>query len=269
MTGCKYFVLAAVCALALVGCADNSKEQKAANQTATAAAQAIWDKLGTQVAQTATAGAPTRTPLPTLTPTPTWTSSPTATPSATATPLSEEEIYFQLYEQAKVEGRATECQDSARECPDEPLTYLEALLSLLKLPAYTEEKPLAIPMVRYRDLTDPELMRRADLAISLGLYPAEIRASCSPSDLYVCPNKTLNRETAVNWLGGAILGTVPIPCRDSFVDTDSPWVESLVCPLGFHRIGLNDPRHWGARDPISKRDWDVIKEQFLAAQGGS
>jgi len=120
-------------------------------------------------------------------------------------------------------------------------------------------------MVRARGIV-MEVERNLELSISQGNYPAEVW--CRYSQHYVCPTKLLNREIAVEWLGIVILDSPPIPCRDSFDDTDSPWVESLVCPLGTYRVGLNDPREWGSSDMMNKGDFDVLKEQFLRLGGG-
>jgi hypothetical protein len=210
---------------------------------------------------------PTSTPLrlPSATVSATFALTPTVT--VTATTLSEEEQYLLLYQQAIDEGRVTECNDpSVENCPDEPLDNQHALLSLLKLPKNVGMEPLPMSSESIYDVSDPEVERWLELSNSQGNYPTE--AYCRSTSHYVCPTKFVTREFAPEWLGIVILGTTPpTPCRDSFIDTDSPWVESLVCPMNVYRIGENDPRAWGAQSPISKQDWDVIKEKLL--QGGS
>lgn len=216
---------------------------------------------------TMTAKAATATPSATATlePTATRTLSPTvqASPTPNPTLATDEEEYNLLYEQAQEQGRSTACNDEGTlDCRDEVLTYPEAIVSFLQLPDYAEEVPLASPLGTIYDVGDSELERNLELAISLGLYPEEVW--CGSSEHYACPGRPVNRETGPEWLQIIVLGNeVPEPCRDYFTDTQSPWVEALVCPLDVYQIRLNPFGTWRAGDPMAKGDWDVLKEQLL------
>ena len=217
---------------------------------------------------------PTVSPTVRLAPTLTRTASPTALPSPTSTPLSEEEEYRMLYNQAIQMVRSTRCIDpSVKSCPDELLTRADALLSLANLPEQAAAEPLP-PETDWDviDVSDPSREREIELSISKGIYPES--AWCGTTDEKVCPDNYVDRILGPQWLGEVILGATPptpIPpevCYDTFSDTDNPWVEALVCPLRFFRIGLGDPSHWLAPSidgqyPMNKGEWDVLKEKFL------
>lgn len=259
----------AVLSSATVVCTRPEKLQQATQTAGLSSEQLVWLNATLAVLDL-TATAKVATPAPEVTPDPVQsrTPSPTSVPSPTPTLPTDEEEYSLLYEQAQKEGRGTACDDGETlDCQEEILTYSEALLSLLQLPGYAEEEPLASTLNTIYDVVDPELERWLELAISLGLYPSE--AWCGSSEHYVCPNRHVDRETAPMWLQVVILGPeVPQPCKDFFTDTSSPWVEALVCPLDVYQIRMNPYGMWRARDLMTKGDWDVLKEQLLAEGGG-